>query len=146
MKKNRGGSITSWLSRSNSSDSELNIRLLSLVASPARETRGGKRNLSECSDATNRTQDSLSVSMESYCRICHDDDGDEKLMQACRCQGSIKYVHHQCLLNWVSISGDLTCEICRFNYNVTRSKRKKFSEVSLRSMKSSFYNTYEKSL
>ena len=132
MRKSRGESMTSCLSRSNSSDSELNIRLLSLVASPPREKRTGKRNFSECSDRTNATQGSLSTTMESCCRICHDGEGDEKLMRACRCHGSIKHVHHECLLNWVSISGDLTCEICKFNYNVTRSRRKKFSEVRSR--------------
>ena len=130
MRKSRGGSITSCLSRSNSSDSELNIRLLSLVASPAIQTRGGRRNISESSDRTNVTQGSLSTSMETYCRICHDGDGEGKLMRACRCQGSIKHVHHECLLNWVSRSGDLTCEICKYKYNVERSRRKRFNEVS----------------
>lgn len=132
MRKSRGESITSCLSRSHSSDSELNIRLLSLVASPSRQTiRCGKRNISECSDRTNLTQGSLSTSMESYCRICHDGDNDEKLMRACRCQGSIKHVHHECLLNWVSRSGDLTCEICKYSFNVIRSRRKRFSEVRI---------------
>ena len=131
MRKSRGESITSCLSRSNSSDSELNIRLLALYASPPREARDGKRNFSECSDGTNITHGSLSTSMESYCRICHDGDSDEKLIRACRCHGSIKHVHHQCLLNWVSISGDLACEICKYNYNVSRSRRKPFRKVGI---------------
>lgn len=131
MGKTRGGSMTSCLSRSNSFESEPDARLIiSQVPPQHRQARGGKRNVSESSDRMNSTQGSSSTSMESYCRICHDGESEEVLMRACRCQGSIKYVHHECLLNWVSRSGDLTCEICKYSYSVIQSRRKRLNEVS----------------
>eukprot|EP00795_Rhopilema_esculentum_P013997 gene13997-4965_t len=123
----RGGSISSCLSRSNSSDSELNLKLFA-TSTPPRPNRDTPRTTSESSQYSLAAKRGLSTSMDSCCRICHDGDNEEKLMTACKCLGSIKHVHHACLLNWVSRSGDLTCEICKHNYTVTRSRRKTFTE------------------
>ncbi|GBF99992.1 hypothetical protein Rsub_12719 [Raphidocelis subcapitata] len=57
------------------------------------------------------------------CRICRMGAGDEPLYWPCRCSGSIKYVHQQCLLDWLRHSGRLTagaaCEVCKHPYSFT---------------------------
>jgi hypothetical protein len=50
------------------------------------------------------------------CRICRmGASRDDPLYWPCRCSGSIKYVHQQCLLDWLRHSGRLTagaaCEV-----------------------------------
>ena len=54
------------------------------------------------------------------CRICHSDHGE--LYSPCKCDGSIKYIHEECLLNWLKHSSGGTnapsrvvkrCELCK---------------------------------
>ncbi|CAN0410013.1 unnamed protein product, partial [Hapterophycus canaliculatus] len=40
---------------------------------------------------------------EPECRVCRGDDegGARPLAHPCRCRGSIKYVHQDCLMEWL---------------------------------------------
>jgi hypothetical protein len=54
------------------------------------------------------------------CRICF--ESDEPLYTPCRCDGSIKHIHEECLQKWIKASSDRSaCELCketyRFDYN-----------------------------
>ena len=63
---------------------------------------------------------------EEICRICHGPQTvDDLLYHSCKCSGSIKYVHQDCLIEWLSAArvGD-KCEICGVEY----SKVKTFAE------------------
>ena len=51
------------------------------------------------------------------CRICFESDG--LLLAPCRCDGSIKYVHSDCLVRWDHMRPDEaqgTCELCKEPY------------------------------
>jgi hypothetical protein len=62
------------------------------------------------------------------CRICH--DSDDPLFYPCKCSGSIKYVHAECLKHWLHINRRKNCEVCgeelsfqkEFTENAPRSK------------------------
>ena len=125
MMKKRGGSISSCLSRPSSDESVINMKLLSANSSSPLISR--KRSESSQYSSIDKSWEN---SFEICCRICHDNEDEEKLMTACKCSGSIKYIHHGCLLRWISRSGDLSCELCKYNFQVQRTRRKKFSEVS----------------
>ena len=46
------------------------------------------------------------------CRICRmGSQADDPLFYPCKCSGSIKYVHQQCLLDWLQHSGNTHCEV-----------------------------------
>ena len=53
------------------------------------------------------------------CRICF--ESQEPLYSPCRCDGSIKYIHEECLLKWVLVTDRIACELCKetylFDYN-----------------------------
>nr|PNR39211.1 hypothetical protein PHYPA_019489 [Physcomitrium patens] len=51
---------------------------------------------------------------EDVCRICRT-PGDEEssLYHPCACSGSIKYVHQECLLQWLNHSNARQCEVCK---------------------------------
>lgn len=54
------------------------------------------------------------------CRICFDGETDEhKLISPCKCTGSMRYVHEDCLKIWLlSRDKDLSlaeCDICKYN-------------------------------
>ncbi|KAG0495508.1 hypothetical protein HPP92_000199 [Vanilla planifolia] len=48
------------------------------------------------------------------CRICRNPgDADNPLRYPCACSGSIKYVHQDCLLQWLNHSNARQCEVCK---------------------------------
>jgi hypothetical protein len=51
------------------------------------------------------------------CRICFESEGP--LYTPCRCDGSIKYIHQECLLKWILASSDRSaCELCKETYTL----------------------------
>lgn len=72
-----------------------------------------------------------STDIESdVCRICHCSEEMEILISPCLCTGSVKFVHHSCLMNWLQRAVMSKCELCLYPLAVKR-KRKPFSKVSL---------------
>lgn len=54
---------------------------------------------------------------ERECRICRgNDEPGRPLFHPCRCSGSIKYTHEDCLVNWLSQSGSARCELCNHSF------------------------------
>jgi hypothetical protein len=52
------------------------------------------------------------------CRICLMSDEVKNLCSPCKCQGSVQYVHTECLRLWCRERASLRCEICHNDYNV----------------------------
>lgn len=54
------------------------------------------------------------------CKICQSslDDTDNQLsfVHPCKCKGSIKYIHEECLNEWISLSKKTKCEICGYSF------------------------------
>ena len=49
---------------------------------------------------------------EDVCRICRNPaDAEHPLRYPCACSGSIKYVHQDCLLQWLNHSNARQCEV-----------------------------------
>ena len=47
------------------------------------------------------------------CRVCHgESEPDNQLFFPCKCDGSIKYVHQECLIQWLKVSKKKKCELC----------------------------------
>jgi len=64
---------------------------------------------------------------EKMCRICFDDAEDEstgKLITPCRCRGSMRYIHLNCLNRWREMSPGnknyIQCPQCLYKYNTQR--------------------------
>ncbi|KAK3302789.1 uncharacterized protein B0T15DRAFT_543953 [Chaetomium strumarium] len=55
------------------------------------------------------------------CRICRGEGSpDEPLFYPCKCSGSIKYVHQDCLMEWLSHSQKKHCELCKTSFRFTK--------------------------
>ncbi|KAI1312042.1 hypothetical protein F5Y03DRAFT_341174 [Xylaria venustula] len=55
------------------------------------------------------------------CRICRcEATDDEPLFFPCKCSGSIKYVHQDCLMEWLSHSQKKHCELCKTAFRFTK--------------------------
>ncbi|KAJ0644175.1 putative Zinc finger, RING-CH-type, Zinc finger, RING/FYVE/PHD-type [Helianthus annuus] len=55
---------------------------------------------------------------EDVCRICRNPgDADNPLRYPCACSGSIKYVHQDCLLQWLNHSNARHCEVCKHPFS-----------------------------
>ena len=48
--------------------------------------------------------------MAPCCRICYGEEGE--LVSVCKCSGSMKYVHAECMEKWMRLSRSNTCNIC----------------------------------
>jgi len=68
---------------------------------------------------------------ERQCRICF--TGDERLLfSPCRCTGSMRFVHVDCLNNWRNASRNprsfYVCDQCGYQYNLERTRAAKWLE------------------
>lgn len=62
--------------------------------------------------------------MERTCRICYGDYGEisNELISPCKCKGSTKWVHRECLNTWVTKKNRyirMQCEICMHPYDTS---------------------------
>ncbi|KYR00667.1 RING zinc finger-containing protein [Tieghemostelium lacteum] len=54
------------------------------------------------------------------CRVCRNGPTpDNQLSYPCKCSGSIKYIHKQCLLEWIQHSKSSSCELCGHPFRFT---------------------------
>mmetsp|Transcript_9914 Transcript_9914/g.19227 ORF Transcript_9914/g.19227 Transcript_9914/m.19227 type:complete len:303 (-) Transcript_9914:189-1097(-) len=61
----------------------------------------------------------------SVCRICQDGQEGGELIHPCKCMGSMKYVHRECLDQWRSVTtlnpdNMVRCEVCHHKYEFER--------------------------
>ena len=55
------------------------------------------------------------------CRICRGESSkEEELFYPCKCSGSIKFVHQNCLMEWLSHSKKKHCELCKTPFRFTK--------------------------
>lgn len=71
--------------------------------------------------ATNNGEGEDGMGDVSLCRICRGEGSDaEPLFHPCKCSGSIKYVHQDCLMEWLSHSQKKHCELCKTPFRFTK--------------------------
>ncbi|XP_058241203.1 E3 ubiquitin-protein ligase MARCHF1 [Hemibagrus wyckioides] len=71
----------------------------------------------EVSSQNGTLQETCADDEPEVCRICHS-EGDEEcpLITPCRCIGSLRFVHHACLHQWIKSSDTRCCELCKYNF------------------------------
>nr|AEE62925.1 unknown [Dendroctonus ponderosae] len=90
-----------------------------------------RQELSNCD-----TDSNYSNSSGDICRICHcEADAENPLLSPCYCAGSLKYVHQNCLRQWLAASDTRSCELCKFNF-ILHTKIKPLSEWRILEMSS----------
>ncbi|KAJ8095074.1 hypothetical protein PM082_010293 [Marasmius tenuissimus] len=58
---------------------------------------------------------------EDTCRICSAPaEPDQPLFHPCKCSGTIRYIHQDCLTTWLSHSKKKTCDVCKHPYSFTK--------------------------
>ncbi|XP_067934672.1 E3 ubiquitin-protein ligase MARCHF6-like [Watersipora subatra] len=54
------------------------------------------------------------------CRVCRSEGtADKPLFYPCVCTGSIKYIHQDCLVQWLKYSNKEFCELCKHKFSFT---------------------------
>ena len=70
---------------------------------------------------TNSKGKQKSVDEPDTCRICRGEGSqEERLFYPCKCSGSIKFVHQNCLMEWLSHSQKKHCELCKTPFRFTK--------------------------
>ncbi|TFY83645.1 hypothetical protein EWM64_g363 [Hericium alpestre] len=55
------------------------------------------------------------------CRICSAPaEPDQPLFHPCKCSGTIRYIHQDCLTTWLAHSKKKTCDVCKHPYAFTK--------------------------
>lgn len=58
---------------------------------------------------------------ELFCRVCRGESTPTNpLRHPCKCRGSVKWIHADCLREWLSHSRKTECELCRHRYEFVR--------------------------
>ncbi|KAK0238548.1 hypothetical protein EDD85DRAFT_1022072 [Armillaria nabsnona] len=58
---------------------------------------------------------------QDTCRICSAPaEPDQPLFHPCKCSGTIRYIHQDCLTTWLSHSKKKTCDVCKHPYSFTK--------------------------
>ncbi|KAK5256251.1 hypothetical protein LTR16_003690, partial [Cryomyces antarcticus] len=71
-------------------------------------------------DGNNTSSEKNTVEGDT-CRICRSEGTQEEpLFYPCRCSGSIKFVHQECLMEWLSHSQKKHCELCKTPFRFTK--------------------------
>jgi len=54
---------------------------------------------------------------EKKCRVCY--EASNSLIEPCNCNGSMKYIHKECLFKWIKEknNNECVCEVCNCQYN-----------------------------
>lgn len=66
---------------------------------------------------------------ELICRFCQcEGTDDNKLVHPCKCKGSVKWVHEECLRTWLRQSHKVQCELCGYKYVFKRGYGDEFDE------------------
>ncbi|XP_074036205.1 E3 ubiquitin-protein ligase MARCHF6 isoform X2 [Leptinotarsa decemlineata] len=60
------------------------------------------------------------ASNADICRVCRSEGGpDRPLFHPCICTGSIKWIHQECLVQWMRYSRKEICELCGYRFSFT---------------------------
>ncbi|KAF6753084.1 hypothetical protein DFP72DRAFT_903296 [Ephemerocybe angulata] len=58
---------------------------------------------------------------QDTCRICSAPaEPDQPLFHPCKCSGTIRYIHQDCLTTWLAHSRKKTCDVCKHPYSFTK--------------------------
>lgn len=58
---------------------------------------------------------------QDTCRICSaPEEPDQPLFHPCKCSGTIRYIHQDCLTTWLAHSKKKTCDVCKHPYAFTK--------------------------
>merc|ERR1711976_96676 len=80
----------------------------------------------ECSACSGSSSGSLKDG-KPMCRICHSNSGINKtsgsrdLITPCKCSGTLKMVHRNCLERWVRTADTKSCELCHYRFDMKSS-------------------------
>lgn len=70
------------------------------------------------STSTNSNSNSNQENEMNICRICRSEAApDRPLFYPCVCTGSIKYIHQECLVQWLKYSKKEYCELCKHKFS-----------------------------
>ncbi|KAF7309457.1 RING-CH-type domain-containing protein [Mycena indigotica] len=58
---------------------------------------------------------------QDTCRICSAPaEPEQPLFYPCKCSGTIRYIHQDCLTTWLAHSKKKTCDVCKHPYSFTK--------------------------
>ncbi|CAH1790061.1 unnamed protein product [Owenia fusiformis] len=80
------------------------------------------------SSITSVASSTSTLSNGNICRICLSNDHETPMVSPCNCNGTVKFCHQECLLEWLSIKRSKECELCGTKFRVWNSGYKQFRQ------------------
>lgn len=77
------------------------------------------------------------------CKICHEEN--ENMISPCACDGTIKWVHPNCVSKWVQLSGSVKCPECGEQYATKENYEGIFPESLFKNLSQigDYYSAYK---
>ena len=100
----------------------MNNEMAAISSTTAGPSKEGHLALSRTAQVVDATRESkYSTEDADTCRICRGEStAADQLYFPCKCSGTIKYVHQDCLMEWLSHSRKKYCELCKTQFRFTK--------------------------
>uniref|UniRef100_A0A7N0ZWS0 RING-type E3 ubiquitin transferase n=1 Tax=Kalanchoe fedtschenkoi TaxID=63787 RepID=A0A7N0ZWS0_KALFE len=96
----------------------MEIEPVAAAAAPTAHGAGDPAPPASAEPAASVQREEFDEEDEDVCRICRNPgDAENPLRYPCACSGSIKYVHQDCLLQWLNHSNNRQCEVCKHAFS-----------------------------
>ncbi|KAM0680631.1 hypothetical protein GINT2_001319 [Glugoides intestinalis] len=74
---------------------------------------------------TEIAENNADTSSEKLCKICHAPCNDEaEYVYPCKCNGSLKYIHIECLNEWLRLTNIKKCDLCNYEFKFQKTFKK----------------------
>ncbi|KFY08546.1 hypothetical protein V492_06136 [Pseudogymnoascus sp. VKM F-4246] len=92
-----------------------------LVVGSAKDDEARKPDIMNDPEYATNTDGDDGTGDQDTCRICRGEaTAQEPLFYPCKCSGSIKFVHQDCLMEWLGHSQKKHCELCKTPFRFTK--------------------------
>ena len=81
-----------------------------------------KKNLKKLKNLPTYCNTDIPDTQLKICRVCYDDKETKKnpLIYPCKCCGTSKWIHKECLLKWIDTSNNYKCPQCQYKYIINK--------------------------
>ena len=72
-------------------------------------------------EAEQQSSGRTSLEFRPSCRICLEgEDTNRSLMKVCKCERHFEHVHSKCIENWIELTNNEFCEMCKVKFKFTK--------------------------
>lgn len=125
--------LKSELNKPNIIKQSNNIETINTLGNEIKKTEDNLTSVNTLTNMRGNNKSNTSGKPEA-CKICYEGRSEANvLLNPCLCEGSMKYIHLNCLKTWITKQHgnpeEAFCEICKYKYTMKYKTKKMFSKI-----------------